>query len=127
MISLAYAAQKRRRTHLFTLRAFFACLEWILQTLVTRPYLSHNGSRRLEGFFDLQSGSFTLEHTESRRSELVETLQELIGRGSATPKELERLHGRLIWFGSFVYGRMLNRLVKEVSNKARARGKTGHL
>ena len=98
-----------------------------MQTLVTRPYLSHNSSRRLEGFFDLQSGSFTLEHTESRRSELVETLQELIGRGSATPKELERLHGRLIWFGSFVYGRMLNRLVKEVSNKARARGKTGHL
>jgi len=49
--------------------------------------------------------------------------QDLIERGGATPKELERLHGRLIWFGSFIYGRMLNRLVKEVSNMARSRGK----
>ena len=71
----------------------------------------------------LQGGSFTLEHTESRRCELVETLQDLIKRGGAAPKELERLHGRLIWFGSFIYGRMLNRLVKEVSNMARVRGK----
>ena len=71
----------------------------------------------------LQGGSFTLEHTESRRCELVETLQDLIKRGGAAPKELERLHGGLIWFGSFIYGRMLNRLVKEVSNMARVRGK----
>jgi len=71
----------------------------------------------------LQSGSFTLEHTESRRCELLETLQDLINRGGAAPKELERLHGRLIWFGSFIYGRMLNRLVKDVSNMARVRGK----
>ena len=71
----------------------------------------------------LQGGSFTLEHTESRRCELVETLQDLIKRGGAAPKELERLHGRLIWFGSFIYGCMLNRLVKEVSNMARVRGK----
>ena len=71
----------------------------------------------------LQDGRFTLEHTEKRRDELSETLQCLIGRGSATPKELERLHGRLIWYGSFIYGRMLNRLVKEVSNMSRKRGK----
>eukprot|EP00435_Cladocopium_sp_Y103_P062782 s463_g24.t1 len=71
----------------------------------------------------LQRGSFTLEHTEGRRTELIDPIQDLIRRGCSSPKELERLHGRLIWFGSFVYGRLLNRLVKEVSNKARVRGK----
>jgi len=47
----------------------------------------------------LQGGTFTLEHTEGRRNELSETLQSLIERRNATPKELERLHGRLIWLG----------------------------
>eukprot|EP00435_Cladocopium_sp_Y103_P039415 s2955_g10.t1 len=72
----------------------------------------------------LREGSFSLEHTEGRRTELTDSIQDLIKRGCSSPKELERLHGRLIWFGSFVYGRLLNRLVKEVSNKARVRGKS---
>jgi hypothetical protein len=31
------------------------------------------------------------------------------------PKDLERLHGRLIWFSAFVFGRMINQMVKQVS------------
>ena len=96
MISHVFAALKRKRTCPFISRACSACLEWILQTLATKQCLSHKGSRHLEFFSMCQA---------------------------AAPKELERLHGRLIWFGSFIYGRMLNRLVKDVSNMARVRGK----
>eukprot|EP00435_Cladocopium_sp_Y103_P012737 s4229_g3.t1 len=70
---------------------------------------------------NVQSGSFSLEHTESRKTELAEALVDILKKGQTTNKDLERLHGRLIWFGSFIYGRLLNRLVKEVSNKSRGR------
>ena len=55
-----------------------------------------------------QSGSFTLEHTAKRREELLHTIDALLLSERSLPKDLERLHGRLVWFGSFVFGRQMN-------------------
>jgi len=55
-----------------------------------------------------QSGSFTLEHTAKRREELLRTIDALLLAERSLPKDLERLHGRLVWFGSFVFGRQMN-------------------
>ena len=63
----------------------------------------------------IPDGTFTLQHTESRKSELVQFLDSLIRAKRATPKELERLHGRMIWFSAFVFGRTMNQLVKNIS------------
>ena len=57
------------------------------------------------------------ELEESRKSELVQMLDTLMNAQRSTPKELERLHGRLIWFSAFVFGRMMNQLVKAVSQE----------
>ena len=68
--------------------------------------------------FDLEtlcSGSFFLQHTESRRSELVATVDALLERGGTSPKELERLHGRLVWFNAFIFGRLMNHAVRTLS------------
>ena len=56
-----------------------------------------------------------MQHTESRRAELVSTIETLMAKGSTTPKELERLHGRLVWFNAFVFGRKLNHAVRTLS------------
>ena len=66
----------------------------------------------------IQDGSCSLQHTDSRKSELVQVIDALIKSRRATPKDLERLHGRLIWFTAFVFGRMMNQLVKCVSQES---------
>ena len=63
--------------------------------------------------FDLEmlsQGTFLLQHTSSRRQELVATVTSMLERKGVPPKELERLHGRLIWFNSFVFGRLMIKL-----------------
>ena len=62
----------------------------------------------------LQHGYFLLQHTESRR-ELVSAIDVLLNAQRITAKELERLHGRLVWFNSFVFGRLMNHAVKIIS------------
>lgn len=52
---------------------------------------------------DLQNGSFFLQHTENRRAELLATIDALLERAGASPKELERLHGRLVWFNALCF------------------------
>ena len=75
--------------------------------------------------FDLDGvgqGSFSLGHTAARRSELLEHIGSMLsseGTG-VSPKELERLHGRLVWFNSFVFGRTLKAAVSVASKFARA-------
>ena len=70
-------------------------------------------------FEQLDAGFFRLEHTESRRKEVLQTLDLLIGSEKCTTKELERLHGRLIWFNIF-FGRTLNMLIRFLSSFAHA-------
>ena len=74
----------------------------------------------------IHDGTFALQHTESRKSELVQILDSLISAQRSTPKELERLHGRLIWFSAFVFGRMMNQLVKTISLESLQRKKVIH-
>ena len=67
-------------------------------------------------------GSFSLGHTAAGRSELLDHRGDMIsvdGPG-VSPKELERLHGRWVWFGSFVFGRTLMAAVSVVSKYAGA-------
>ena len=76
--------------------------------------------------FDLnnfQQGHFFLQHTESRRYELMTTLESILKISQTTPKELERLHGRLVWFNSFVFGRLMNHAVREISLACRSNEK----
>ena len=72
----------------------------------------------LISFEQLEAGFFQLEHTESRRTEVLQTLENLIDLDRCTTKELERLHGRLIWFNSFCFGRTLNMLIRYLSGFA---------
>ena len=61
----------------------------------------------------LSDGLFTVGHTEKRINELVKALSDYSGRDMVTPKDLEKLHGRLVWFNSYIFGRKLNRAVFE--------------
>ena len=56
-----------------------------------------------------------MQHTEARKAELTQVIDKLLMGKKSSPKDLERLHGRLIWFSAFVFGRMINQMVKQVS------------
>ena len=62
---------------------------------------------------------FTLEHTVARRKELEETVSEMLQVRNLTYKQLERLHGRLVWFNSYIFGRSINKAVRVISKHAR--------
>jgi hypothetical protein len=66
---------------------------------------------------NLSAGVFTLQHTETRKAaaELTQAIDKLLADKKSSPKDLERLHGRLIWFSAFIFGRMINQMVKQVS------------
>ena len=79
--------------------------------------------------FDLKKaneGCFALGHTESRRRELLEQLDYFLQKEDemVNTKELERLHGRLVWFNSFVFGRDLKAAVKIISRFSRSNSTT---
>ena len=76
--------------------------------------------------FDLtciQNSIFALQHTEARKRELAATVDGLVAAKRFTPKDLERLHGRLVWFNSFVFGRQLNSILKLISLACRSKAK----
>ena len=83
--------------------------------------------RSLGLLFDLGplcTGSFSLKHTDARKEELSNTIEHLLKNKRCTPKDLERLHGRLIWFSAFICGRMINQLVKQISVLSLKKDKT---
>ena len=64
--------------------------------------------------FDLSlitKGTFSLNHTEMRRTELAEVIAGILSDGCFTGKMIERLRGRMLWFENFVCGRQANVLV----------------
>ena len=69
-------------------------------------------------------GSFQLGHTEKRVEELLQTLSDLLAADKVEVKALEKLHGRLVWFSSYVFGRELNAAVRVISKHARLKYKT---
>ena len=64
---------------------------------------------------EISCGTISLVHTESRRSELVATIEEMLREQSFTAKGVERLRGRLLWYENFVCGRQANVLVASLS------------
>ena len=70
---------------------------------------------------------FTIGHTQSRRVELVASLEELLQTRSAGTKQLERIHGRLVWFNSYIFGRRLNMAMKVLSKLSRSQAKVVRL
>ena len=71
-----------------------------------------------------QEGFFKIGHTESRRAELLADLEKLTAQSTVVTKELERLHGRLVWMRAFVFGRRLHAAVNTVSKFARCRARS---
>ena len=68
---------------------------------------------------ELARGTVTIGHTEKRSNEILSTLKVLLADKSVTPKALERLHGRLVWYNSFIFGRKLNQAVQVISSFSR--------
>ena len=68
-------------------------------------------------------GAFTLGHTEKRCAELLESLRVILHEDKVEVKALEKLHGRLVWFNSYVFGRELNAAVRVISRHARMKTK----
>ena len=60
----------------------------------------------------------TFKHTDARRAELDETLSRHLAENSLTSKEAESLRGRLIWFDSFLFGRIANLSLHEIGKRA---------
>ena len=65
-----------------------------------------------------QDGKVAFTHTETRRAELDETLSNHLKTNSMTSKEAESLRGRLIWFDSFLFGRVANLSLHEIGKHA---------
>ena len=67
--------------------------------------------------FDLENlckGSALVCHTESRKTELVNTINTLLQDETVSSKNLERLRGRMLWFENFICGRQANFLVAKL-------------
>ena len=60
------------------------------------------------------SASLSISHTEERRQELVASLQSILDNGSLTPKEAEKLRGRMVFFEGYTFGRIANAAVKNL-------------
>ena len=48
--------------------------------------------------------------------ELEETVSKMLQVRNLTYKQLERLHGRLVWFNSYIFGRSINKAVRARTN-----------
>jgi hypothetical protein len=56
-----------------------------------------------------------LGHTPERSSELLGTLEEILSHEHVSTKTLEQLHGRIVWFRTFIFGRKLNAATRVLS------------
>ena len=69
-----------------------------------------------------EEGVVSFVHTEARRSELEETLNRHLESDTLSQKDAESLRGRLIWFESFLFGRVANLSLHEIGKRAVALG-----
>ena len=69
---------------------------------------------------DAHSKTFFVSHTEERRTELKQSLEDIIQKGEITQKEAERIRGRMIFFECFVFGRIANLDLKRFGDLCRA-------
>ena len=64
---------------------------------------------------DVGNRQVKVGHTEERTKELLEAIEEILSLDSVGTKVLERLHGRIVWFRTFVFGRRLNSATRILS------------
>eukprot|EP00435_Cladocopium_sp_Y103_P064795 s1396_g26.t1 len=62
---------------------------------------------------------FTVGHTQERRLELMQCLDEIAEKKELSAKEAERVRGRMLFFECFVFGRTSNFDLKQFSNLCR--------
>ncbi|CAL1136347.1 unnamed protein product [Cladocopium goreaui] len=77
--------------------------------------------RALGLVFDLSQfgkGKVFIKHTPERKQELTERLEEILTKGSLTPKEAESLKGRVQWYESYLFGRIANLAVHRIGKRA---------
>ena len=70
------------------------------------------------------AGTFTLGHAAKRSEELLGSIHSLLQMERLDVRDLEQLHGRLVWYGSYIFGRELNAAVRVISKHARVKAKT---
>ena len=63
-------------------------------------------------------GVVFFRHTDSRKEELEHTISRHLETNKMTCKEAETLRGRLIWFESFMFGRIANLSLHEIGKRA---------
>ena len=59
-------------------------------------------------------------HTEKRRTELGDALQEVLDADYLEPRSFERLKGRMVFFEGFSFGRVSNQAMRTLSSACRA-------
>ena len=69
---------------------------------------------------EIPSNRFFVTHTEERRKELKQSLEEIAHKGEISVKEAERIRGRMLFFECFVCGRVANLDLKLFGNLCRA-------
>ena len=67
-----------------------------------------------------QDGVVFFRHTAARKEELNETLTKHLTTNRMSQKEAETLRGRLIWFESFMFGRIANLHLHTIGKRATA-------
>ena len=67
-----------------------------------------------------ENKKFAVGHTSERRTELLSSLLDILEKGEISPKEAERLRGRMLFFESFVFGRIANLCLKQFGDLCRA-------
>ena len=63
---------------------------------------------------DAWKGSVAITHTDERRLELIEALQMVLDTDTLSPKNAERLRGRMVFFEGYTFGRVANAAVKNL-------------
>ena len=76
---------------------------------------------------DLHSGSVSISHTDERRRELIERIDEVLKSNSLTRKEAERLKGRMVFFEGYTFGRVANEAIKQLGRHITQGNHTGKL
>ena len=59
-------------------------------------------------------GSVTIMRTDERKHELAATMQLVLQAGTLSPKEAEKLRGRMVFFEGYTFGRVANAAVKNL-------------
>ena len=67
-------------------------------------------------------GVVYFKHTAARKTELEEVISRHLSEDRMTPKEAETLHGRLIWFEGFMFGRIANLSLHVIGKRATMTG-----